>query len=686
MGSISKALGGGRPGKPPGAATAADSKEPQAAGAAAAAAAAAREIERPPDYASLVERLRDPDQELYRSLERKIQAQSGPTSADPSADPSGDPGGERPQAPPQARPQAGPQAPPDESPVERLEAGPLELGRTGVGGAGGVDLGGLDRDQDEDGRDEDGRDEDGLGQDGLDEERRILEALAGYHREAAAPKDHVKVVNVELSNAGRAQAEPVKSASSKIDAAGPGSARPGSAEGDGPGRARGGGDGGGPGPGLLRPLLIAVIAASVIAGGWLFISRRRPEPPPAPEVPVVEAAPPDLPAVVAVEPEIPPGPMGLDRAWRQGLIVDSFAIERGGTISEALATLRLSQAQRHALYGLFEREGLLAQVKPGEQFQAWWSDPARPEDSLERLEFRSRPEDRPLVFLPAGDGSFVHFNAAAPPKMIHQATEGSVNDSFWAAGERAGLEPWVILHLVDLMASQVDFVSDIRRGDDFQLLFLGEYQEGRLVAKPVIEMIRMTNDGRKYEFYRHVGDDEQEGYFDAQFRSIHKNFFKSPLQYSRISSGFSRARRHPILKIVRPHLGVDYAAPEGTPVSAVAAGVVVSAGFRGDYGRLVVLDHDGDYRTMYGHLSRIAKGLAPGVKVAQGDLVGNVGMSGLATGPHLDFRMLFKGQFVDPEQVLQVQEGRPLPAEERARFAAAVAQDQALLRQILDGS
>jgi murein DD-endopeptidase MepM/ murein hydrolase activator NlpD len=410
-------------------------------------------------------------------------------------------------------------------------------------------------------------------------------------------------------------------------------------------------------------------------------------PPPAPEaVPEAGLAPEPLPDAIMVEPELPPGPMSLDRGWRQGLTVESCVIENGGTVSQALERLALPHNRRRGLYQLIEREGLLAQVKPGEEFQAWWSDEAKTDESFERLEYRVRPGDRPLVFLPYGPDGLLALDTAAPAKMIHQATEGVVADSFWAAGERAGLEPWVILHLVDLMASQVDFVSDIRQGDDFQLLFLGEYQEGRLINKPVIEMIRMTNDSRKFEFYRHEGDDGQEGYFDAQFRSIHKTFFKSPLQYSRISSTFSRARKHPILKIVRPHLGVDYAAPEGTPVSAVADGVVVSAGFRGDYGRLVVLDHEGEYRTMYGHLSRIEKGLAPGVKVKQGDLIGNVGMSGLATGPHLDFRLQRKGQFVDPEESLQAQEGKPLPAEERARFAEAVTRDQELLRRLLEGS
>jgi murein DD-endopeptidase MepM/ murein hydrolase activator NlpD len=439
-----------------------------------------------------------------------------------------------------------------------------------------------------------------------------------------------------------------------------------------------------PARGLLRPWLVgAVLVVAAIIAWQLLTTTEGPAPTEPTEVATLPEPEPEPPLA---EPELPPGPMSLDQKWRRGLLVETFVVEKGGTVSKALEALAFPQNRRQGLYALMERDGILSQIKPGDEFQVWWSDASRSDESLERLEYRVRPGDRPLVFIPSGESDLLAVNMAAPPKKIHQATQGVVADSFWAAGEKAGLEPWVILHLVDLMASQVDFVSDIQKGDDFQLLFLGEYQEGRLIQKPVIEMIRMTNGSRKYEFYRHLGDDGQEGYYDSQFKSIHTNFFKSPLQYSRISSGFSRARRHPILKIVRPHLGVDYAAPQGTPVSAVADGVVRSAGFRGDYGRLVVLDHDGEYRTMYGHLSKIAKGLAPGVKVSQGDLLGNVGMSGLATGPHLDFRLLHKGEFVDPEEVLKAQEGRPLPAEERVRFAEVVTRDQELLRRLLEGS
>ncbi|MDR3204799.1 MAG: M23 family metallopeptidase [Deltaproteobacteria bacterium] len=377
------------------------------------------------------------------------------------------------------------------------------------------------------------------------------------------------------------------------------------------------------------------------------------------------------------------GPMTLDRDWRDSVLVDTFVMEKGGTLSQAFEKINLSQAQRRSLYLILEREQLLSQVKPGERFSAWWNNERREEQDLERLEYVPEPGLRAIVFMPGGPDGFYFFRLNSPARKIYQAIEGQVEDTFWTAAEKAGLEPWVSLKIIDLMASQIDFVSDVRKGDDFQFLFLGEYREGKLIATPIIKMIRMTNGSVTYEFFRHVGADGQEDYFDDQFRSIHKAFFKSPLQYKRVSSKYTNARMHPILKIVRPHLGVDYAAPQGTPVSAVADGAVKSAGFRGGYGRLVVLDHEGDYQTMYAHLSVIAKGLKPGTKVSQGDYIGDVGATGLATGPHLDFRILRKGAFINPEEALSKIEGRPLPLEERMTFAENMTKDMDLLKKLL---
>ncbi|MDR1546823.1 MAG: M23 family metallopeptidase [Deltaproteobacteria bacterium] len=432
-----------------------------------------------------------------------------------------------------------------------------------------------------------------------------------------------------------------------------------------------------------RAPFMVLLAVGAAAAVWLWLAGVG-NPPPAPTPAPAPRPLPRLQPWEAITP-LPFGPLAADRNWRASLVVDVHVVPAGGTLSQALESLSIGQSQRRALYDVLERDGVLGQVKPGEEFRAWWTSSARAEGDLERIEYSSAASPRPMIFMPGGPDGFFRFDLKARPRKIFQATQGVVSSSFWEAGEKAGLEPQVILGLVDLLASQIDFVSDIRTGDDFQLLFLGEYQEGRLIGPPVVEMIRMTNADVKHEFYRHQGA-EGDDYYDAQFRSIRKNFFKSPLQYSRISSSFSRARLHPILKIVRPHLGVDYAAPAGTPVSAVADGTVKSAGFRGDYGRLVVLEHENDVSTMYGHLSVIAKGLKPGVKVKQGDLIGNVGASGLATGPHLDFRMKRKNVFVDPEETLAVQEGRPLPVDERDAFAQAVTRDQELMKKLLEGN
>jgi murein DD-endopeptidase MepM/ murein hydrolase activator NlpD len=364
-------------------------------------------------------------------------------------------------------------------------------------------------------------------------------------------------------------------------------------------------------------------------------------------------------------------------------LTSEAVVAPGGTVSQSLEALGLTKALAQSLIGYLEKEKLLPVVRPGAAFKAYWRDRRQEDEDLSHVEFVEAPGQRPMVFRPGGPGGFFRYDLSAKPLVIHQATQGVVEDTFWEAGEKAGLEPRVIINLTELLASQIDFVSDVRSGDGFQLLFRGRYQEGRLVAPPEIEMIRMTSGGVKREFYRHEKGLELAGFYDANFRSIKKEFFLSPLQFSRITSGFSTARRHPILKIVRPHLGVDYAAPAGAPVSAVADGVVVSAGRRGGFGLLVVLKHGKTYETMYGHLSRIAKGVVQGAEVKQGDLIGYVGSTGLATGPHLDFRLRKNENFVDPALEMDRLEGQPLPAEERAAFSAEVTRDQARLVELL---
>ncbi|MDR1084559.1 MAG: M23 family metallopeptidase [Deltaproteobacteria bacterium] len=434
--------------------------------------------------------------------------------------------------------------------------------------------------------------------------------------------------------------------------------------------------------GAVFILIVLIIAGAVWALKPHFAGFVAPE---TPSVPEVKAPPspsiqgPMLPAL----PALPEGSWSLYADQKAKEDVTFVVVEIGGTVSQSLESVGLSRNYSQKLINLLEQEKLLPVIQPGASFKAVWRDPARAETDLLRIEFAAAEGQRPLIFRPGGEEGFFRYTLAARPLTIHQATQAEVEDTFWSAGERAGLEPRVIMNLTDLLASQIDFVSDIRSGDSFQLLFRGQYQEGLLVAAPDILMIRMTNGDEKYEFYRHENAQGLVGFYDTAFRSIHKTFFKSPLQFTRISSGFTQNRFHPILKIVRPHLGVDYAAPAGTPVSTVADGQVEFAGRRGGYGLLVVIRHGQTYQTMYGHLSRIAKGIQTGAEVKQGDLIGYVGSTGLATGPHLDFRLRRNNAFVDPIPEMAKQEGQALPAEERAGFSEEVTAAQSRLKELL---
>jgi murein DD-endopeptidase MepM/ murein hydrolase activator NlpD len=364
-------------------------------------------------------------------------------------------------------------------------------------------------------------------------------------------------------------------------------------------------------------------------------------------------------------------------------VVTETVVVPGGTISQSLETLGLTRQAILSLLTLLENETLSFSLKPGAIFKAYWRDPQKAENDLSRVEFIAEPGQRALVFQTGGEKGFFSYHLASQPLTIHQAAKGRVEETFWEAGEKAGLEPRVIMGVTELLASQIDFVSDIRAGDSFNILFRGQYQDGQLIATPEIEMIQMINDGERFEFYRHEKNQVLAGFYDSSFRSIKKTFFKSPLQFSRISSGFTQKRFHPILKIVRPHLGVDYVAPAGAPVSSVADGVVEFAGRRGGFGLLLVINHSHHYQTMYGHLSRVAKGIQAGAKVKQGDLIGYVGSTGLSTGPHLDFRLRRQNNFVDPIPEMAKQEGAPLPSDERVAFSQEVTRDQARLKELL---
>lgn len=242
--------------------------------------------------------------------------------------------------------------------------------------------------------------------------------------------------------------------------------------------------------------------------------------------------------------------------------------------------------------------------------------------------------------------------------------------SLFEAMDKAGEGPDLSIALADVFGGEIDFHSELQPGDHFDVTFEKVFREGRFSSYGPVLAAEFWNDGRLLKAFRYTVPGGSPGYYDADGRSLKRFFLKSPLKFAApVSSRFSKARLHPVLRIVRPHLGVDYRAPAGSPVVAVANGVVVSAGWSGEGGRLVRLRHASGYETLYMHLSSIA--VRAGQHVGQGDLVGRVGMTGLATGPHLDYRVRKNGAYLNPVLVHRsLPPGEPIPKAQMAAFAA----------------
>jgi murein DD-endopeptidase MepM/ murein hydrolase activator NlpD len=243
---------------------------------------------------------------------------------------------------------------------------------------------------------------------------------------------------------------------------------------------------------------------------------------------------------------------------------------------------------------------------------------------------------------------------------------GAIQNMFVSAFGSEREDYLLALQAADILAWDIDFNTDVQTGDMFRIIVEGLYSDGKFKKYGRILSIEYINDKHTYSAYLFENEGKTD-YYNADGQSLRKAFLKAPLSFRRISSYFSNSRRHPILKICRPHHGIDYAAATGTPVSAVGDGTVNFAGFRGGYGRLIIISHPNGYQTYYGHLSGISKNVRLGKKVQQGDLVGYVGATGLATGPHLHYEMRQGQNAINPSKVKNVA-GKPVPSAQIADF------------------
>lgn len=260
----------------------------------------------------------------------------------------------------------------------------------------------------------------------------------------------------------------------------------------------------------------------------------------------------------------------------------------------------------------------------------------------------------------------------ATSTRVHVA-EGNVSDNLYLAAIEAGLSDGLIMTFADIFAWDIDFARDVRKGDRLRVVYEEQYdsENGKTVGRPRILAAEYEQNKTTLNAYWYTPEQGRPGYYSTDGRPLRKAFLRAPVDFTRISSRYSSGRLHPILNKVRAHKGVDYAARRGTPIRATGDGTVVHAANKGGYGRTVIIRHNGALQTLYAHMSGYGSGIKRGSKVSQGQVIGYVGSSGLATGPHLHYEFHKNGQHTDPLSV-KLPKADPLPKNELPRFRATV--------------
>ena len=335
-------------------------------------------------------------------------------------------------------------------------------------------------------------------------------------------------------------------------------------------------------------------------------------------------------------------------------------VGKGENLSIIFDRLGLAPTVLDAVINSGEAAKRLARLYPGQNLEFHIEDGRL-------LGMRFRPTVTERIEISTTDSGFVSELVEEQLDVRQALAAGEIKSSLFLAGQEAGLSDALIMQLATIYGWEIDFVLDIREGDSFRVVYEERYLDGNKVEDGPILAAQFTNQGRAYHAIRYTLSDGTTGYFSETGASMRKAFLRSPLDFTRISSNFDLRRRHPILNTIRAHRGVDYAAPTGTPVKATGDGIIDFIGTKGGYGRTVVLRHGSSYKTLYAHLSRFANGVKQGSRVRQGMVIGYVGRTGLATGPHLHYEFQVNGQHRNPLTVpLPRAEG--IPEAEMARF------------------
>ncbi|MEM7541030.1 MAG: peptidoglycan DD-metalloendopeptidase family protein [Pseudomonadota bacterium] len=360
------------------------------------------------------------------------------------------------------------------------------------------------------------------------------------------------------------------------------------------------------------------------------------------------------------EPSAPNPPPPLEE---NGLRWRSVTVASGDNLSLIFSRVGLSPRDLANMVDNKKLRKYLRKIKPGQLIRFGSEDDILAEMILEIDEFNS------LRIARTGEGNFNGAIETIEPEVVLAEAGAKITRSLFLDGQDAGLSDSMILKMTEVFGWDIDFALDLRKGDHFSLVYEEILKDGAKVKDGRLIAAMFVNQGQTHQAILYELDDGKADYFSEKGAAMRKAFLRTPVNFTRISSRFNLRRKHPILNTIRAHRGVDYAAPYGTPIRATADGKVKFAGNNGGYGRTIELAHGETYGTLYAHLARFAGGLRKGKTVRQGQTIGYVGKSGLATGPHLHYEFRVNGRHRDPLRV-KLPKSDPIPERHLADYLA----------------
>ena len=341
-------------------------------------------------------------------------------------------------------------------------------------------------------------------------------------------------------------------------------------------------------------------------------------------------------------------------------------IQRGETLASLLSRLGIDDREAFDFIRTHSAaQSIARQLRPGKAVTARTTESGE----LQALYFPVTGKDNLITVSREGGKLFASEQSLALESRTMMRS-GEIRYSLFGATDAAGIPDGVATQLAEIFGGDIDFHRDLRKGDRFSIVYEVFFQHGQPIRSGKVLAAEFTNDKKTFQAFWHTTEEGKGGYYSAEGKSLRKAFLRSPLEFSRVTSGFTSNRFHPVLQTWRAHKGVDYGAPIGTRVRSVADGTVEFAGKQGGYGNVVILRHQGAYSTAYGHLNGFAPNIRKGARIAQGETIGFVGQTGLASGPHLHYEFRIRDQQVNPLAVT-LPTTVPLETSQLPRFKAA---------------